>query len=222
MRTKTGNVIPDTLNATERELLDRGELLPLMEEFYTIQGEGFHTGKPAYFIRVGGCDVGCHWCDVKESWDASLHPLTKADVIAEHADQHPAKAVVVTGGEPSAFQMDYLTAKLKERGIQTFIETSGAYPLTGNWDWICLSPKKTSPPKAENFIKAHELKVIVYNQDDFRWAEENAAKVGPDCILYLQPEWSKSQEMMPLIVDYVMLHPKWNVSLQTHKYMHIP
>ena len=222
MRTKTGNIIPDTLNNSDRILLEKGELLPLMEEFYTIQGEGFHTGKPAYFIRVGGCDVGCHWCDVKESWDASLHPLTSADTIAEHADQFPAKAVVVTGGEPSAFQLDYLTAKLKERGIQTFIETSGAYLLTGNWDWICLSPKKTMPPKAENYSKAHELKVIIYNQSDFSWAEENAAKVSADCILYLQPEWSKSQEMMPLIVDYVMKHPKWNVSLQTHKYMHIP
>lgn len=218
----TGNVIPSSLSASEQELLDKGIALPLMEEFYTIQGEGFHTGKAAYFIRVGGCDVGCHWCDVKESWDANLHPLTKADVIVEHALQHPAKAVVVTGGEPSAFQMDYLTAKLKEKGIQTFIETSGAYPLTGNWDWICLSPKKTLPPKAENYSKAHELKVIIYNKDDFRWAEENAALVNKDCILFLQPEWSRSNEMMPLIVDYVMQNPRWNVSLQTHKYMHIP
>jgi len=218
----TGNVIPSTLSASEQELLDSGRALPLMEEFYTIQGEGFHSGKPAYFIRVGGCDVGCHWCDVKESWDANLHPLTKVETIIENALKYPARAVVVTGGEPSAFQMDYLTKKLKEKGIQTFIETSGAYPLTGTWDWICLSPKKTMPPKSENYSKAHELKVIVYNKDDFRWAEENAALVNENCILFLQPEWSKSQEMMPLIVDYVMANPRWNVSLQTHKYMHIP
>lgn len=218
----TGNVIPSSLSTSEQEMLDKGIALPLMEEFYTIQGEGFHTGKPAYFIRVGGCDVGCHWCDVKESWDANLHPLTKADQIVANALQHPAKAVVVTGGEPSAFQMDYLTKKLKEKGIQTFIETSGSYPLTGNWDWICLSPKKTLPPKAENYSKAHELKVIIHNKDDFRWAEEQAALVNKDCMLFLQPEWSKSNEMMPLIVEYVMSHPKWNVSLQTHKYMHIP
>lgn len=218
----TGNVIPSTLSTSEQEMLDKGIALPLMEEFYTIQGEGFHTGKPAYFIRVGGCDVGCHWCDVKESWDANLHPLTKADQIVANALQHPARAVVVTGGEPSAFQMDYLTKKLKENGVQTFIETSGSYPLTGNWDWICLSPKKTLPPKTENYSKAHELKVIIYNKDDFNWAEEQAALVNKDCMLFLQPEWSKSNEMMPLIVDYVMANPKWNVSLQTHKYMHIP
>jgi len=218
----TGNVVPSSLTSEQQSDLDAGIALPLMEEFYTIQGEGYHSGKAAYFIRVGGCDVGCHWCDVKESWDASLHPLTKADVIVENASKFPAKAVVVTGGEPSAFQMDYLTQKLKERGIQTFIETSGAYPLTGNWDWICLSPKKTMPPKEENYSQAHELKVIVFNRDDFRWAEENAAKVSADCKLFLQPEWSKSGEMMPLIVDYVMENPRWNVSLQTHKYMHIP
>ncbi len=218
----TGNVIPSTLSTSEQEMLDKGIALPLMEEFYTIQGEGFHTGKPAYFIRVGGCDVGCHWCDVKESWDANLHPLTKADQIVANALQHPARAVVVTGGEPSAFQMDYLTKKLKENGVQTYIETSGSYPLTGNWDWICLSPKKTLPPKTENYSKAHELKVIIHNKDDFRWAEEQAALVNKDCMLFLQPEWSKSNEMMPLIVDYVMANPRWNVSLQTHKYMHIP
>ncbi|HLG02852.1 MAG TPA: 7-carboxy-7-deazaguanine synthase QueE [Bacteroidia bacterium] len=193
-----------------------------MEEFYTIQGEGFHSGKPAYFIRLGGCDVGCHWCDVKESWDASAHPLTSADEIVKNAEKFPAKAVVVTGGEPSAFNLDYLTNELKKRGILTFIETSGAYPLTGTWDWICLSPKKNSPPKEENFKRAQELKVIVYNQDDFRWAEENARKVKPECILYLQPEWSRSKQMMPLIVDYVMKNPAWNISLQTHKFMNIP
>lgn len=203
-------------------LLEQGIELPLMEEFYTIQGEGYHSGKAAYFIRVGGCDVGCHWCDVKESWDASLHPLTKTDIIVEHAMQYPGKAVVVTGGEPSMYNMRYLTEQLKSKGIQTFIETSGAYLLTGDWDWVCLSPKKTGPPMPENFLKANELKVIVYNKSDFEWAEKNAQHVKPDCKLFLQPEWSKSKDVMPLIVDYVMAHPQWNVSLQTHKYMHIP
>jgi organic radical activating enzyme len=204
------------------ELLAQGLELPLMEEFYTIQGEGFHSGKPAYFIRIGGCDVGCHWCDVKESWDASLHPATLVDKIIANALQFPAKAVVVTGGEPSMYNLNYITSKLHENGIQCYIETSGAYPLTGVWDWVCLSPKKTSPPLPENFSKADELKVIVHNKNDFEWAEINAKEVGGKCKLFLQPEWSKSKEMMPLIVDYVMANPKWNVSLQTHKYMNIP
>lgn len=218
----TGNIIPSSLSASEQELLDKGMVLPLMEEFKTIQGEGFHTGKAAYFIRLGGCDVGCHWCDVKESWDANLHPLTKTDQIVQNASKFPAKAVVVTGGEPTAFQLDYLTRQLKEKGILTYLETSGTYPITGIWDWICLSPKKTMPPTQENYNKAHELKVIIHNKDDFRWAEEQASYVNKNCMLFLQPEWSKSNEMMPLIVEYIMNHPKWNVSLQTHKYMHIP
>jgi len=205
-----------------RTLLELGMELPLMEEFYTIQGEGFHSGKPAYFIRVGGCDVGCHWCDVKESWDASLHPLTKTDIIVQNASRFPGKAVVVTGGEPSMYNMEYITQQLKAKGIQTFIETSGAYRLTGEWDWVCLSPKKTSPPMPENYPLASELKIIVHNKNDFEWAEKHAALVGPECRLFLQPEWSKAKEMMPLIVDYVMANPKWNVSLQTHKYMNIP
>lgn len=206
----------------DKTLLEQGLELPLMEEFYTIQGEGFHSGKPAYFIRVGGCDVGCHWCDVKESWDASLHPLTAVDTIVENADKYPAKAVVVTGGEPSMYNLEYITGQFKSKGIQTFIETSGAYLLTGTWDWVCLSPKKTSQPLPLNFKKANELKIIVHNKNDFEWAEKNAAQVTDDCKLFLQPEWSKAKEMMPLIVDYVMAHPKWNVSLQTHKYMNIP
>lgn len=205
-----------------KTLLEQGIELPLMEEFYTIQGEGYHSGKPAYFIRVGGCDVGCHWCDVKESWDASLHPLTNADKIVENACEFPAKAVVVTGGEPGMYNMSYITKQFKNKGIQTFIETSGAYPLTGEWDWVCLSPKKTIPPISENFAKANELKMIVHNKNDFDWAEKNAEHVNADCKLFLQPEWSKSKEMMPLIVDYVMANPKWNVSLQTHKFMNIP
>lgn len=206
----------------EKILLEQGKLLPLMEEFYTIQGEGFHSGKAAYFIRIGGCDVGCHWCDVKESWDAALHPPTLVDSIIENAEKFPAKAVVVTGGEPSMYNLNYITQQLKAKEIQTFIETSGAYPLTGEWDWVCLSPKKTSPPLADNFAKANELKIIIHNKNDFEWAEKNAAQVNENCILFLQPEWSKSKEMTPLIVDYIMNHPKWNVSLQTHKYMNIP
>ncbi|MEO6883265.1 MAG: 7-carboxy-7-deazaguanine synthase QueE [Bacteroidia bacterium] len=201
---------------------EKGFSLPLMEEFYTIQGEGFHSGKAAYFIRIGGCDVGCHWCDVKESWDASLHPLTAVDKIVFNTEQFPAKTVVVTGGEPSMYQLDYLTSELNKRGIQTFVETSGAYPLTGNWHWICLSPKKTSAPLPDIFKKADELKVIIFNKDDFKWAEKNAASVSEKCQLFLQPEWSKRETVMPLIVEYVMSHPRWNVSLQTHKYMHIP
>lgn len=208
--------------AGEKTDLERGIMLPLMEEFYTIQGEGYNSGKAAYFIRVGGCDVGCHWCDVKESWDPSVHPLTSVDKIVENAARHPGKAVVVTGGEPSMYNLDYLTLELKKREIKTFIETSGAYPLTGQWDWICLSPKKTSPPLPEIFEVADELKVIIHNRHDFVWAEKNSVFVNSQCKLYLQPEWSKSKEMMPLIVDYIMNNPRWNVSLQTHKYMNIP
>ncbi len=203
-------------------LLEQGLELPLMEEFYTIQGEGFHSGKPAYFIRVGGCDVGCHWCDVKESWDAALHPAAAVDAVVENACKFPSKAVVVTGGEPSIYNLEYITKQFKKRGFQTFIETSGAYLLTGTWDWVCLSPKKTSPPLQTNFAKANELKVIVHNKNDFEWAEYNAQHVSSECKLFLQPEWSKVKEMMPFIVEYVMANPKWNVSLQSHKYMNIP
>ncbi|MCO4291328.1 7-carboxy-7-deazaguanine synthase QueE [Solitalea sp. MAHUQ-68] len=199
-----------------------GTLLPLMEEFYTIQGEGFNTGKAAYFIRLGGCDVGCHWCDVKESWDAELHPLTKADVIVDHASQYPSKAVVVTGGEPLIYNLEYLTKELQNKGIKTFIETSGAYPLSGSWDWICLSPKKFKAPRPDILPVADELKVIVFNKSDFEWAEQYALQVSEKCKLYLQPEWSKAKEMTPLIVEYVMANPKWEISLQTHKYLNIP
>ena len=205
----------------KQQLMDAGLLLPVMEEFYTIQGEGFHKGTAAYFIRVGGCDVGCHWCDVKESWVAELHPATAADQIVENAAKY-SNTIVVTGGEPLMWNMDALTSKLKEKGLQIHIETSGAYELTGTWDWICLSPKKMKLPTAEIYSKAHELKVIVYNKDDFKFAEEQAANVNAQCILYLQPEWSKREKMMPQIVDYVMANPKWKVSLQTHKYLNIP
>ncbi len=202
-------------------LVDKGVMLPLMEEFYTIQGEGFHKGTAAYFIRVGGCDVGCHWCDVKESWNAALHPPTQIDAIVENAAKY-SKTIVITGGEPLTWDMGPLTEMLKQPGMQTHIETSGAYRLTGIWDWVCLSPKKMKVPTEEVYKVANELKVIVFNKDDFRFAEEQAAKVNNDCILYLQPEWSKREKMIPLIVDYVMQNPKWKVSLQTHKYLNIP
>lgn len=199
-----------------------GSLLPLMEEFYTIQGEGFNTGKAAYFIRLGGCDVGCHWCDVKESWDATLHPLTPTEKIVENASKYPGKAVVITGGEPLIYNLDPLTTALQNRGIQTFIETSGAYPLSGKWDWICLSPKKFKSPRPDVIAVADEIKIIVFNKSDFAWAEQHAQNVGPNCKLYLQPEWSKHKEMTPLIVEYVKENPKWEISLQTHKYLNIP
>lgn len=198
-----------------------GIMVPLMEEFYTIQGEGFHTGKAAYFIRIGGCDVGCHWCDVKESWNAALHAPTSVDVIAKNAANY-SKTVVVTGGEPLTWNMKPLTTALKNEGIQIHIETSGAYPLSGHWDWICLSPKKTMRPREEFYAVADELKVIVFNHHDLQWAEEHAAKVKAGCALFLQPEWSKRETVMPLITDYVMKNPKWRISLQSHKYIGIP
>ena len=206
----------------QRVLFDQGKLLPLMEDFYTIQGEGFNTGKAAYFIRLGGCDMGCWWCDVKESWDVNLHPLTLTDQIIENVMQHPAKSVVVTGGEPVLYNLDYLCSELKKRNVKTFLETAGVRKLTGNWDWICLSPKKGSIPLLEYFQAAHEIKVIISHENDFRWAELNARKAHPGCHLFLQPEWSKHEQIMPLIVDYVKEHPDWNISLQTHKFIHIP
>ncbi len=211
-----------SLTSENELLLNEGKLLPLMEEFYTIQGEGFNTGKASYFIRIGGCDVGCHWCDVKESWDASLHPLTPTEDIIEHVLESKTPAVVVTGGEPLIYNLTYLTALLKTQNIKTYIETSGAYNLSGDWDWICLSPKKTMLPKEENYTAAHELKIIVFNKHDFIWAEEQANKVSKDCYLYLQPEWSKRNEITPLIVEYVKQNPRWMISLQTHKYIDIP
>lgn len=204
-----------------KKLVAKGEMLPLMEEFYTIQGEGFHKGTAAYFVRIGGCDVGCHWCDVKESWNAELHPPTKIEAIAENAKES-SNTVVVTGGEPLTWNMKPLTSLFKEKGMQVHIETSGAYNLSGTWDWICLSPKKIKLPKEEIYQVADELKMIINSKSDFKFAEEQAAKVNKDCILYLQPEWSKREKMIPLMVDYVMKNPKWKVSLQTHKYLNIP
>lgn len=204
-----------------KDLVANGLMLPLMERFYTIQGEGYHKGTAAYFIRVGGCDVGCHWCDVKESWDADLHPpMTIEDLTKDAAEK--SNMIVVTGGEPLMYNMNPLTKMLQDNGMQTHIETSGAYKLSGSWDWVCLSPKKRKLPTEEVYTVANELKMIVFNKDDFRFAEEQAAKVNKDCLLYLQPEWGQREKMMPLIVDYVMKNPKWKVSLQTHKYLDIP
>lgn len=211
-----------SLNSEDAALLNEGKLLPLMEEFYTIQGEGFHSGKAAYFIRIGGCDVGCHWCDVKESWDANIHPLTPTEKIVENVLAQKASTVVVTGGEPLIYNLSYLTLLLSKQGIKTFIETSGSYAMSGNWDWVCLSPKKTMLPLQENYKKAHELKIIVFNQHDLLWAEEQSKLVEPWCYLFLQPEWSKHEKILPQIIEYVKLNPKWMISLQTHKYMHIP
>ena len=199
----------------------QGYSLPLMEAFYTLQGEGYHKGGAAYFIRIGGCDVGCHWCDVKESWNAALHPPTQIDEIVRGAKQY-SDTVVVTGGEPLMWPMEPLTNLLHSKEINIHIETSGAYPLSGNWDWFCLSPKKNKLPIKEAYERADELKMIVYNKDDIRFAEEQASKVGSGCKLFLQPEWSKRDVIMPLLVDYVLDNPKWKVSLQTHKYLNIP
>lgn len=204
-----------------QDLINQGLMLPLMEAFYTIQGEGYHQGTAAYFIRVGGCDVGCHWCDVKASWDANLHPPTSVDALVLKAAEN-SKMIVITGGEPLMYNMNPLTKKLQEAGLKTHIETSGAHPLSGYWDWVCLSPKKRKLPKEEVYEVADELKMIVFNKDDFRFAEEQAKKVNENCTLYLQPEWGKRELMMPLIVDYIKENPKWRVSLQTHKYLDIP
>jgi organic radical activating enzyme len=207
---------------SSEKLLEKGLVLPLMEDFYTIQGEGFHTGKPAYFTRIGGCDVGCSWCDVKESWNADLWPLTPTDEIVKRISDCICKAVVVTGGEPLMYNLDYFCKELKNRNIQTFLETSGSHPLSGDWDWICLSPKKYSPPLEEIYTKADEFKVIIQSKGDFEWAEKNVHRLRKDCKLYLQPEWSKVDILMDDIVEYVKLFPKWNISLQSHKYMRIP
>jgi len=196
--------------------------LPLMEDFYTIQGEGFYQGHAAYFIRLGGCDVGCVWCDVKESWDATAHPLISVDEMVSRAKLSGTTLVVITGGEPAMYNLEVLTNSLQAADLQTNIETSGVYPLTGTWNWICFSPKKFKAPDPSIYSQAHELKVIVYNKSDFAWAEEFAGKVNASCKLYLQPEWSKEKEMLPLIIEYVKANPKWEVSLQIHKYMNIP
>lgn len=195
---------------------------PVMEHFYTLQGEGAHSGTAAYFLRLGGCDVGCVWCDVKESWDANAHPQMTSSEILNEIEKTPTKIVVITGGEPAMYNLVGLTNVLKEAGYQTHIETSGAYPLTGTWDWVTFSPKKFKAP-VENFgILSHELKVVVFNKSDFKWAELYAQEVGAECQLFLQPEWDKEDEITPLILEYVKQNPVWRISLQTHKYLQIP
>lgn len=196
--------------------------IPIMEMFDTLQGEGFHTGKAAFFIRTGGCDVGCHWCDVKESWDAGAHASMDFDQILHKIEETKAEIVVITGGEPLMYDLDVLTAAIKEKGIKTHIETSGVYGLSGEFDWICFSPKKFKNPQEEFYAAAHELKVVIYHPSDFQWAEDHAAKMHEDAKLYLQPEWSKKDQIMPLIVDHIRANPKWRISLQTHKYLNIP
>lgn len=196
--------------------------LPVMEHFYTIQGEGYHQGRAAYFIRLGGCDVGCVWCDVKDSWDASKHPLLNVESLKSEVKETPAEIVVVTGGEPLMHNLDELTRELKAAGLKTHIETSGAYPLSGHWDWICVSPKKFKAPLPEILPLANELKIVVFNKSDFDWAEKYAEEVSSTCKLYLQPEWDKAAEMTPLIIDYIKSNPKWELSLQLHKYINVP
>ena len=196
--------------------------LPVMEHFYTIQGEGYYQGHAAYFIRLGGCDVGCVWCDVKESWDADKHPQYSIEEITSWVLDAKAPLAVITGGEPLLHNLDELTASLKAKGIQTNIETSASSPLSGTWDWICVSPKKFKAPLAEVVEKANELKVVVFNKSDFDWAETHAALTDRNCKLYLQPEWEKSRQMLPLIIEYVKANPQWEISLQVHKYMDIP
>ncbi len=195
---------------------------PVMEHFYTLQGEGFHQGKAAYFIRLGGCDVGCIWCDVKDSWDAGKHPLLEvADLVAD-VKKTPARIVVITGGEPLMHDLESLTHALRSEGLETNIETSGAYPLSGQWDWICLSPKKFKAPLPGIMNRANELKIIIYNKSDFDWAEKYASQVPASCKLYLQPEWSVADKMTPSIIDYIKSHPEWELSLQIHKYINVP
>lgn len=209
-------------NLLSSKSIDDTVELPLMEEFLTLQGEGFHQGKSAYFVRLAGCDVGCVWCDVKESWPADDHPIVPIDKVVNNATLHSAEIVVVTGGEPLIYNLDTLTSSMQAKHIKTHIETSGAYPLSGTWDWFCLSPKKFKAPLAECIQAADELKIIVFNKSDFEWAETYAEKVPKDCLLYLQPEWNKRAEMTPLILDYIKKQPKWRLSLQIHKYIGIP
>jgi len=193
-----------------------------MEDFYTIQGEGAYQGQAAYFIRLGGCEVGCTWCDVKESWDANAHPIVAVRDIVNRAKQSGCKLAVITGGEPAHYELGEITKGLRDAGFRTHIETSGAYEISGFWDWVCLSPKKFKAPVPSSYPLANELKVIVYNKSDLQWAEQHEAKVASTCALYLQPEWSREKEMTPLVIDYVKAHPRWRISLQVHKYMNIP
>jgi organic radical activating enzyme len=210
-----------SITEQQQKLLKEGKILPVMEHFHTLQGEGTHSGKAAYFIRLGGCDVGCHWCDVKDSWDADKHPLTDMDEIAKLAAES-GPMTVITGGEPSLWNLDFLTQKLREYGAKIHIETSGAHPLSGHLDWVTLSPKKLAHPQQEVLQKADELKCIIYNHDDFKFAEKYAALVRSDCRLFLQVEWSKREKMTAELIDYIKKNPQWQLSVQTHKYLDIP
>jgi len=208
--------------ATSQDLRPSGSLLPVMEAFGTVQGEGAFTGQAAWFIRLGGCDVGCTWCDVKESWDAAAHPVRSVDDLVAEALEQPARIAVITGGEPAMHELGPLTHALRAAGFRTHIETSGAHPLSGEWHWICFSPKKFRAPLPDIYDRADELKVIVYNRHDLDWAGEHAARVRPGCLLYLQPEWDRRDKVMPLVTAHVQAHPEWRISLQTHKYLGIP
>ena len=195
---------------------------PVMEMFYSLQGEGYHQGKAAYFIRLAGCDVGCVWCDVKESWDASKHPVLSIEEIVSSALAHPGRLAIITGGEPLLYNLDALTSALKNAGFEINIETSGSSPMSGNWDWVCLSPKKFKAPLNESIAAASELKVVIFNKHDFEWAETYAKQVPATCKLYLQPEWDKANEITPLIIEYIKANPKWELSAQLHKYIQVP
>jgi len=216
--------------STTMELIKSISTLPIMESFYTLQGEGFHQGRAAYFIRLGGCDVGCVWCDVKESWNAEAHPKFSVKEIVEQAltsvNRQPSTVnrhlAVITGGEPLMHNLDQLTTQLQAAGFETNIETSGSSPFSGKWDWICLSPKKFKQPLPEILPLANELKVVVFNKSDFDWAEEYASKVSSHCKLYLQPEWDKASAVTPLIIEYIKQNPQWQLSLQIHKYINVP
>ena len=210
------------MSLTNSDMLDGGNRLPLVEDFYTIQGEGFHAGKPAYFIRLGGCDVGCRWCDAKYTWNPKVFPPVDVDEVVKRAKACAAQAIVITGGEPLLYPLEILTSRLRDVGLEIFLETSGTHPFSGEFDWVCLSPKRQQPPLAEAFGRAHELKVIIQTEDDFLWAEENARRVVRYCRLYLQPEWSVFDEIMPKIVEYAKSNPRWSISIQTHKFMRIP
>ena len=196
--------------------------LPLMEHCYTIQGEGYNTGTPAYFLRLGGCDVGCVWCDVKDSWDAEKHPVSSINEMLELVRKADASTVVITGGEPLMHDLNELTKIFHKNNLRLWLETSGAYPLSGEWDWICVSPKKFKEPLQNVLAKADELKVVIYNRSDFDWAEQHALNVSETCRLFLQPEFSRQREMIPEIIEYIKQNPRWRISLQTHKYMNIP
>jgi organic radical activating enzyme len=195
------------------------EKLPVMEQFYTLQGEGVYTGCPAYFIRLAGCDVGCVWCDVKESWNASDHPKKLVSELVNEVVESGANRVIITGGEPLMHNLDELTKRLREKGIKTHLETSGTHPLTGEWDWITFSPKKFKKPTDEIFQKANELKVIVFHPSDIQWAMDLSQQVSSHCQNLLQPEWERQDDVLPIIMAHLTQNPNWRLSLQTHKFI---